>query len=83
MGSSEASGSSISAPYFYVMISDDKDITVKPQLFDNNKFLLQNEFRQKTKKTLSILDFGFTLRVMIQIKMIKEIPELTCLLTQR
>jgi len=57
-GSSQNAGSSISAPYFYV-ISDDKDITVKPQLFNNNKFLLQNEFRQKTKKTLSILDFGF------------------------
>ena len=58
LGSSQNTGSSISTPYFYV-ISDDKDITVKPQLFDNNKFLLQNEFRQKTKKTLSILDFGF------------------------
>ena len=58
LGNSQNSGSSISTPYFYV-ISDDKDITVKPQLFDNNKFLLQNEFRQKTKKSLSILDFGF------------------------
>ena len=58
LGSSKSAGSSISTPYFYV-ISDDKDITVKPQLFDNNKFLLQNEFRQKTKKSLSILDFGF------------------------
>ena len=58
LGSSQNSGSSIFIPYFYV-ISDDKDITVKPKLFDNNKFLLQNEFRQKTKKSLSILDFGF------------------------
>ena len=58
LGSSQNTGSSISTPYFYV-ISDDKDITVKPQLFDNNKFLLQSEFRQKTKKSLSILDFGF------------------------
>ncbi len=58
LGSSQNSGSSISVPYFHV-ISDDKDITVKPKLFDNNKFLLQNEFRQKTKKSLSILDFGF------------------------
>ena len=58
LSSSQNTGSSISTPYFYI-ISDDKDITVKPQLFDNNKFLLQNEFRQKTKKTLSILDFGF------------------------
>jgi LPS-assembly protein len=58
LGSSQNTGSSISTPYFYI-ISDDKDITIKPQLFDNNKFLLQNEFRQKTKKSLSILDFGF------------------------
>jgi len=58
LGSSQNTGSSISTPYFYV-ISDNKDITIKPQLFDNNKFLLQNEFRQKTKKSLSILDFGF------------------------
>jgi LPS-assembly protein len=58
LGSSQNTGSSISAPYFYV-ISDNKDITVKPQLFDDNKFLIQNEFRQKTKKSLSILDFGF------------------------
>ena len=56
--SSQSYGNSISTPYFY-MISDDKDITIKPQLFNNNKFLLQNEYRQKTKKSLSILDFGF------------------------
>ena len=58
LGSSKNSGNSISTPYFY-LISNDKDLTIKPQLFDNNKFLLQNEFRQKTKKTLSIVDFGF------------------------
>ena len=58
LGSSQNTGSSVSTPYFYI-ISDDKDITIKPQLFDDNKFLLQNEFRQKTKKSLSILDFGF------------------------
>ena len=57
LGSSQNTGNSISAPYFYV-ISDDKDITIKPKLFDNNKFLLQNEFRQKTKNSLSIVDFG-------------------------
>ena len=58
LGSSENTGNSISTPYFY-LISEDKDLTIKPQLFNNNKFLLQNEFRQKTKKTLSIVDFGF------------------------
>ena len=58
LGSSKNTGNSISTPYFY-LISEDKDLTIKPQLFDNNKFLLQNEYRQKTKKTLSIVDFGF------------------------
>ena len=58
LGSSKNTGDSVSAPYFYVL-SDDKDITIKPKLFSNNKFLLQNEFRQKTKSSLSIVDFGF------------------------
>ena len=58
LGSSKNTGNSVSTPYFY-SISDDKDLTLKPQLFDNNKFLLQNEYRQKTKKTLSVVDFGF------------------------
>jgi LPS-assembly protein len=58
IGSSKNTGNSVSTPYFY-LISEDKDLTIKPQLFDNNKFLLQNEYRQKTKKTLSIVDFGF------------------------
>tara|TARA_B100000787_G_scaffold159462_1_gene137607 strand:- start:992 stop:3439 length:2448 start_codon:yes stop_codon:yes gene_type:complete len=57
LGSSKNTGSSVSAPYFLV-ISDNKDITLKPRLFGNNKFLLQNEFRQKTKDSLSIIDFG-------------------------
>ncbi len=57
LGSSQNSGSSVSMPYFYV-ISKDKDITLKPRLFNNNKFFLQNEYRQKNKQSLSILDFG-------------------------
>ena len=59
LGSSKTLGSSIHTPYFYV-ISDDKDITIKPRLFNNNKFTLQNEYRQKTKKSLTIADFSFT-----------------------
>ena len=42
IGSSQNQGNSIYTPYFYA-ISENKDITVKPRLFDNNKFLLQNE----------------------------------------
>jgi LPS-assembly protein len=57
LGSSQNTGSSIYAPYFYI-ISDNKDVTIKPRLFDNNKYLLQNEYRQKTKKSLTTVDFG-------------------------
>ena len=58
MGSSNNLGSSIYTPYFFV-ISDDKDLTIKPRIFDNNKFLLQNEYKQKTKKSLTVADFSF------------------------
>ena len=58
LGSSNNLGSSVYAPYFLV-ISDNKDLTIKPRLFDNNKFLLQNEYRQKTKKSYTIADFSF------------------------
>ena len=56
-GSSNNLGSSIYVPYFLV-ISEDKDLTIKPRLFEDNKFLLQNEYRQKTKKSFTIADFS-------------------------
>ena len=56
-GSSKNTGSSVSSPYFYV-ISDNKDITLKPRLFDNNKFLIQNEYKQKSENMLTMVDFG-------------------------
>ena len=58
LGNSNNLGSSVFTPYFYV-ISDDKDLTIKPRLFDNNKFLLQNEYKQKTKNSLTVVDFSF------------------------
>jgi len=57
-GSSNNLGSSIYVPYF-LAISEDKDLTIKPRLFADNKFLLQNEYRQKTKNSLTIADFSF------------------------
>ena len=59
LGSSEMLGDSIYLPYFYV-ISKNSDITIKPRIFDNSKFLLQNEFRNKTKNSLTIADFSLT-----------------------
>ena len=57
LGSSSNLGSSVYTPYFYV-ISESKDITVKPTLFDDSKFLIQNEFRQKTKNSITLTDFS-------------------------
>ena len=56
-GSSNILGSSIYVPYF-LAISEDKDLTIKPRLFKDNKFLLQNEYRQKTKNSFTIADFS-------------------------
>ena len=58
LGSSNNLGSSIYVPYF-LAISEDKDLTLKPRLYDDNKFLLQNEYRQKTKNSFTIADFSF------------------------
>ena len=57
MGSSNNLGSSIYIPYF-LALSDDKDLTIKPRLFES-KFLLQNVYRQKTKNSFTIADFSF------------------------
>ena len=58
LGSSQNLGRSIYTPYFFV-ISDDKDMTLKPRLFSDNKFVLHSEYRQKTKRSLTIADFSF------------------------
>ena len=58
LGSSNNLGGSIYMPYFMV-ISDDKDLTLKPRYFSNNKFLFQNEYRQKTKNSFTVADFSF------------------------
>jgi len=56
-------GDSIYVPYFFV-ISDEKDLTLKPRLFNNSggsrKFILQTEYRQETKNSLTVIDSSFT-----------------------
>ena len=59
IGQSQNLGSSAYIPYFYV-ISDSKDLTFKPRIFSNNKYSIQTEYRQVTKKTNSIIDFSLT-----------------------
>ena len=53
-------GSSISLPYFHV-ISDDKDFTVKPTIFDNRIYMLHNEYRQENKNSSFITDINIVL----------------------
>ncbi len=56
-GSQQNLGNSIYIPYFYAL-SVDKDITVKPRIYGDGKFVLQNEYRQKTKNTSTVADFS-------------------------
>ena len=59
IGSHEILGDSIYLPYFYV-ISDNQDMTLKPRLFNNNTLVLQTEYRQETKNSLTIIDSSIT-----------------------
>ena len=59
-------GSSIYLPYYHV-ISENKDYTFKPTIFqnvikgkDNNIIMLQNEYRQKNEFSSFITDFSLT-----------------------
>jgi len=60
---SETLGSSIQIPYFKTL-GHDMDLTIKPTFFDtksdNNKYILQNEFRKKNKDSSMIADFALT-----------------------
>ena len=56
---SKTLGSFVTTPYFY-LISDNKDMTIKPRVYDDDKLILQAEYRQKNKKMLTIADFSFT-----------------------
>ena len=50
-------GSSLQIPYYHV-ISDNKDLTFKPTIFDKNIFMFQNEYRQQNKRSFFISDFN-------------------------
>ena len=59
IGDNNTLGDSIYIPYFFV-ISDEKDITFKPRLFSDAKLVLQSEYRQETKNTLTLIDNSIT-----------------------
>ena len=56
---SETLGTSLYLPYYHV-ISDNKDYTFKPQIFDSEIEMYQNEYRQVNKNSTFIADFGIT-----------------------
>ena len=56
---SKTLGTSLYLPYYYV-ISDNKDYTFKPQIFDSEIEMFQNEYRQVNKNSTFIADFGLT-----------------------
>ena len=48
-------GTSFTLPYYNV-ISNNKDFTFSPRFYNNNKYLLQSEYRVVTKKTKHTID---------------------------
>jgi LPS-assembly protein len=58
INSSNILGSSLTLPYFKV-ISDSKDLTVTPILFEDNKSMLTTEYRAVNKNSNILADFGY------------------------
>ena len=52
-------GSSLYTPYYHV-ISDNRDFTFKPTIFDSSIYMFQNEYRQKNKNSSFIADIALT-----------------------
>ena len=50
-------GLSLKLPYF-IALAENKDITLSPRFFNDDKFLLQSEFRQKNNKSDHIADLS-------------------------
>jgi len=55
---SSSIGGSFNTPYFHVLAKN-KDATIKPRFFSDNKLLLQTEYREINKDSSSIFDFSF------------------------
>ncbi|MFL2894601.1 MAG: hypothetical protein ACJZ4I_03865 [Candidatus Pelagibacter sp.] len=54
---SSNSGTSLQIPYFKVL-ADNKDLTFSPTIFEDNKIIIQNEYRHIEKNYDHIMDFG-------------------------
>ena len=58
LNNSDIMGSSITLPYFKVL-SENKDLTFTPTLFEGKTISLQNEYRQANKNSNFIADLGY------------------------
>ena len=58
LNSSNILGGSITVPYFKI-ISQDKDLTFSPTIFDDKMIMSQVEYRQKNEQSSLIADFGY------------------------
>ena len=58
INSSNTLGSSLSLPY-YKVISDNKDLTLTPTLFDSNTSMLTTEYRVQNKNSKILADVGY------------------------
>ena len=58
LNNSNTLGSSINIPYYHV-IADNKDITVRPTIFDKDVKMFQNEYRQVNENSSLMLDFAY------------------------
>ena len=59
LNSSSIVGTSINQPYYHV-ISQNKDYTFKPTIFDDRIYMFQTEYRQENKNSSFIADIGYT-----------------------
>ena len=54
---SSSLGMSLNLPY-YLVLSDNKDLTFSPRFYSNNKYLVQSEFRKVNKNSYQVIDLG-------------------------
>ena len=51
-------GTSFNIPYYFA-VSDNKDLTLQPRFYSDQKLLLQSEYRQVNSSSSHVLDFSF------------------------
>ena len=54
---SSSTGTSVNLPYYHVL-SDNKDFTVRPRVYFQNKQLIQSEYREVNKNSSNTTDFS-------------------------